>query len=366
MTARVLICCGSGGVGKTTVSAALAVKRAIAGERVAVLTIDPARRLADSLAIGEIGNTAREVPLQGAAPGGRLDAMMLDSKATFDDLIRRISPSPASAERVLRNRYYGFASEKLGGSHEYMAMQKLLDLWENGPYDTIVLDTPPTRHALDFLAAPQRMAGLFDQGVLRWLVMPASRGGWRALELGSEAVAKVLQKLMGEGTIKEIAEFFDAFRDLWDGFRERSLRVDALLSDPSTQFLLVSSPTPSSRAEALFFLGELSERGLPFGGFLVNRVVPGPAHALVEADLPQEGPLEPEAWQAVCSALLRAHADRDRRARAHGQSIAALLEAGPADAPCWQIPEQPRDLHQLEDLVSLAEYLPPVEATPGP
>lgn len=271
MTARVLICCGSGGVGKTTVSAALAIQRAVAGERVAVLTIDPARRLADSLGIGEIGNTARAVPLPAAA-AGHLDAMMLDAKATFDDLIRRISPSEASAERVLRNRYYQFASEKLGGSHEYMAMQKLLDLWENGPYDTIVLDTPPTRHALDFLAAPQRMAGLFDQGVLRWLVMPASRGGWRALELGSEAVAKVLQKLMGEGTIREIADFFEAFRDLWDGFRERSLRVDALLADPSTRFLLVSSPAPSSRAEALFFLGELGARGLPFGGFLVNRV----------------------------------------------------------------------------------------------
>lgn len=362
MTARVLICCGSGGVGKTTISAALAIKRAMAGERVAVLTIDPARRLADSLSIGEIGNTAREVPLQGAAPGGRLDAMMLDAKATFDGLIRRISPSSASAERVLSNRYYQFASEKLGGSHEYMAMQKLLDLWETGPYDTIVLDTPPTRHALDFLAAPQRMAGLFDQGVLRWLVMPASRGGWRALELGSEAVAKVLQKLMGEETIQEIAEFFEAFRDLWDGFRERSLRVDALLADPSTRFLLVSSPAPSSRTEALFFLGELSDRGLPFGGFLVNRVVPPPEHAFAEGDLPSTGPMTPGAREAVRAALSRAHADRSRRARAHAVSVRALRDSGPGNAPCWMIPEQVRDLHKLEDLVDLAEHLPAVGA----
>lgn len=359
MTARVLICCGSGGVGKTTVSAAVAIKRAMAGERVAVLTIDPARRLADSLSIGEIGNTARPVPLQGAAPGGSLDAMMLDAKATFDDLIRRISPSPASAERVLANRYYQFASEKLGGSHEYMAMQKLLDLWENGPYDTIVLDTPPTRHALDFLAAPRRMAGLFDQGVLRWLVMPASRGGWRALELGSEAVAKVLQKMMGEGTIREIAEFFEAFRDLWDGFRERSLRVDALLADPATRFLLVSSPAPASRSEALFFLGELSERGLPFGGFLVNRVVLPPEHTL--PDGPLATALDAPARDVVDAALRDAWADRTRRAGAHATSIAALRQAGPVDAPCWLIPEQTRDLHRLEDLVGLAEFLPSIE-----
>jgi anion-transporting ArsA/GET3 family ATPase len=240
-----------------------------------------------------------------------------------------------------------------------MAMQKLLDLWESGPYDTIVLDTPPTRHALDFLAAPRRMAGLFDQGVLRWLVMPASRGGWRALELGSEAVAKVLTKMMGEGTIREIAEFFEAFRDLWDGFRERSLRVDALLADPATRFLLVSSPAPASRGEALFFLRELSERGLPFGGFLVNRVVQAPAHTL--PDGPVQTGLEGPAHDAVVAALRQASADRARRAAAHAASVAALRQAGPDDAPCWQIPEQPRDLHRLDDLVGLAEHLPPLD-----
>ena len=287
--------------------------------------------------------------------------MMLDAKATFDALIRRISPSAESAERVLHNRYYQFASEKLGGSHEYMAMQKLLDLWEHGPYDTIVLDTPPTRHALDFLAAPQRMAGLFDQGVLRWLVMPASRGGWRALELGSEAVAKVLKKIMGEGTISEIAEFFEAFRDLWDGFRERSLRVDALLADPTPRFLLVSSPEPASRTEALFFLEQLAERGLPFGGFLVNRVVRPPRHALAADQIPRAGPVAAEAWEEVRAALLKVWEDRVRRAAAHAASVAALRAAGPADAPCWEIPEQPRDLHRLADLQALAQHLPLID-----
>ncbi len=361
MTARVLVCCGSGGVGKTTMSAAVAVKRALAGERVAVLTIDPARRLADSLSIGEIGNTPRRVPLETlGATGGALDAMMLDPKATFDDLIRRTSPSAASAERVLANRYYRFASEKLGGIHEYMAMHKLLDLWEHGPYDTIVLDTPPTRHALDFLAAPQRMAGLFDAGVLRWISMPATKGGWRALELGSEAIARVLKKMMGQGTIEEIAEFFEAFRDLWDGFRERSLRVDALLADPATRFLLVTSPAPAARTEALFFLAELGRRGLPFGGFLVNRTTLPPRHALTDADVPTDGPLEATAWAAVRAGILQAPARQAALAAEHAEAIAALRAAGPADASCWIVPEQPQDLHQLVDLASLGPHLPAV------
>ena len=200
---RVVICSGSGGVGKTTVSAALALKWALEGQRVAVLTIDPARRLADSLSIGEIGNTAVRVPIENLSPGatGHLDAMMLDAKATFDDLVRRFAPTDEAATRILANRYYQFASTRLGGSHEYMAMERLYELWHHGGYDVVVLDTPPTRHALDFLRAPDRMATLMDEGVLRWLVMPATRSGWRALELGSEAVAKVLKKVMGKGTI---------------------------------------------------------------------------------------------------------------------------------------------------------------------
>jgi len=360
MSARILICCGSGGVGKTTVSAAIAVKRAMAGERVVVLTIDPARRLADSLAIGELGNTARRVPLEGATPGGRLDAMMLDAKDTFDELIRRISPSTASAERVLSNRYYQSASEKLGGSHEYMAMQKLLDLWEHGPYDTIVLDTPPTRHALDFLSAPQRMAGLFDQGVLRWLVMPSHRGGWRALELGSEAVTKVLTRMMGDQTIQEIAEFFEAFRDLWDGFRDRSMRVDALLADPATRFLLVTSPAPHARSEAMYFLSELERRGLPFSGFVVNRVTPVSAHALPEGPLHARGTTDADAagGSALDTALRAAWTTRQARARSEAVGIADLRRAAPPGAAFWIVPEQARDLHQLADLVGLGAHLP--------
>ena len=366
MSARVLVCCGSGGVGKTTVSAALAIKLACQGQRVAVLTIDPARRLADSLGIGSLSNTARRVPLEALAPTaeakGTLDAMMLDAKATFDDLIRRVSPSPASARRILANRYYQFASERLGGMHEYMAMERLLDLYQTSPYDVIIVDTPPTRHALDFLKAPDRMAGLFDQGVMRWLVMPATQGGWRALELGSEVVARVLKRILGRSTIGEIAEFFEDFRELWDGFTDRSRRVQALLADPSTRFLLITSPAEAAQQEALFFLELLQERGLPFGGFIINRVAEPPAQAeaglaALHADAPPAG-LSEGTWTAVARGLEDAVDRRARRAARHRERIERLVNNAPSDAPRWEIPEQETDLHDLAALAALAAFLP--------
>jgi anion-transporting ArsA/GET3 family ATPase len=369
MTARVVICCGSGGVGKTTVSAALAIRLAREGHRVAVLTIDPARRLADSLGIGELGNTARRVPLERVDPdcSGSLDAMMLDAKATFDDLIRRVAPSSAAAERILGNRYYRFASQRLGGSHEYMAMEKLLDLWQTGPYDVIVLDTPPTRHALDFLHAPDRMAGLFDQGVMRWLVMPATQGGWRALELGSEVVARVLERILGRGTIGEIAEFFEDFRDLWDGFTERSKRVNALLGDPATRFMLVTSPAEAAQTEALYFLEVLRARGLPFGGFVLNRVTEAPAHAPGADSLAAARPasIPPERWAEITAGVATAVELRAATAARQQARIAHLRGAGPADAPMWLVPEADADLHDLTDLAALGPHLPAAPWSPG-
>ena len=362
MSARVIICCGSGGVGKTTVSAALAARFAREGLRVAVLTIDPARRLADSLGIGELTNTPRRVPLDRVVPDstGHLDAMMLDAKSTFDEMVRRWSPDAESAERVLANRYYQAASTRLGGSHEYMAMERLLQLWKGGDYDVVVLDTPPTRHALDFLKAPDRMSGLMDQGVLRWLVMPKTRGGWRALEFGSEAVARVLKRLVGRGVIGEIAEFFDAFRGLADRMRDRSLEVRNLLRDPHTRFLLVTSPAPTARAEALYFLDVLKTEKMPFGGFVVNRTATAPVHPLLASDLPEVPPdgLSPDAWSACRGALLEAHAARSEQAAVHADAVRILREAGPRGAPCWLVPEQAEDLHDLHGLVGLGPHLP--------
>jgi anion-transporting ArsA/GET3 family ATPase len=360
---RVLVCCGSGGVGKTSLSAALAIKLARSGLRVAVLTIDPARRLADGLGVGALGNDAREVPLRalfGDDGGGRLDALMLDARSTFDNLVRRFAPDPRAAQRVLDNRYYQFASTRLGGSHEYMAMERLLELVQSGSYDVVVLDTPPTRHALDFLRAPERMSGLMDQGVLKWLVMPAGVGGWRALEFGSEAVSSVLKALLGEGTVGEIAEFFDAFRGLGDGMRQRSLAVRALLRAPTTRFFLVSSPAAAARAEALFFLAVLREERMPFGGFLVNRVAAAPP-AFSRGEWSGRSPAEALALDAV-DALCAEQADL---AAAHAKAVAALRAEGPAGAACWLVPEQSGELHELSALIALGAALPDAESVWG-
>ena len=357
----VVICCGSGGVGKTTVSAALALKWACAGLRVAVLTIDPARRLADSLSIGELSNAARAVPLDGldAAPGGRLDAMMLDAQATFDELVGRLADTPEARDRILNNRYYRFASTRLGGSHEYMAMERLLQLAEGGAYDVVVLDTPPTRHALDFLRAPDRMAGLMDQGVLSWLVMPAKRGGWRALELGSEALTRVLKRLIGKGTIGEIADFFEAFVSVAEGMRERSLAVHDLLRSPRTRFLLVTTPAPAARAEALYFLELLSEKQMPFGGFLINRFLAPPLHPLTDTDLAAVGA---ELSAPVQAALRRAHALRQAQSATHERSIADLQAAAHRQAPAWRLPDKGEDIHDLQGLIDLGADLPAPDA----
>lgn len=354
MNASVIICCGSGGVGKTTSSAALALKLAIDGHRVVVLTIDPARRLADSLNIGTIGGDPTRVPLPDAS--GRCDAVMLDVAETFVGLIRRFASSEENAERILNNRYFQFASTRLGGVHEYMAAEKVRELAVCGAYDVVVVDTPPTRNALEFLRAPERLAGLMDGAVMRWMAMPASRGGWRVLELGGEAAAKVLRRLVGDGTIGEIAQFFDLFRDLWDGFHERSLEVQAMLRGPHTRFLLVTSPAPTARSEALFFLEQLVQQEMPFAGFIINRVQQAPSETLDRSVFPSEGPLEH--WSILCDQVVETHTNQSLLAEIDHRNIQALKAAGPKHAAHWMIPDQGRPVNHLDDLISLATHLP--------
>ena len=351
MSAQIVVCCGSGGVGKTSTSAALGLALAQAGHRVALLTIDPARRLADSLNLGEIGGTPTRVPMHGVS--GSCDALMLDVEETFEALIRRTATSEESAERILNNRYFQFASTRLGGVHEYMAAEKVRELALSPDYDWVVVDTPPARNALDFLRAPERIAGLMDGGVVRWMAIPASRGGWRALELGGEAVARVLRRLVGKGTIGEIAEFFELFRDLWEGFHTRSNELQLLLSSQRTRFFLITSPAPTARSEALFFLDQLAEFDVPFGGFIINRVERPPVHNdELRPHLPAGLP------QSLVDAVCTIPEKQQLTATEHSKSIRSLLSAGPQDADHWIVPDLGKPINQLEDLLELASHLP--------
>jgi anion-transporting ArsA/GET3 family ATPase len=356
MSAQIVICCGSGGVGKTTTSAALALKWAMSGSSVCVLTIDPARRLADSLDIGQLGAEATPIPLPGAQ--GRCDALMLNVPDTFEGLIHQFADSPETAHRILDNRYFQFASNRLGGVHEFMAAERVRQLAAGGHYDVVVVDTPPTRNALDFLNAPERMAGLMDGAVMRWMSMPATRGGWRALELGSEAVTRVLRLLVGQSTIGEIAQFFDLFRDLWDGFRARSLDMQRMLRDESTRFVLISSPEPTARGEALFFLNQLKAQGMPFGGFIVNRVEMATTRGIQPSDFPPDGPGD---WGSTVGQLVAICGVQARLAEIHERSIQALISAGPDGTKHWTIPHQGHPIHKLQDLLSIGSHLPDLD-----
>ena len=354
MNCQIVICCGSGGVGKTTTSAALALKWAKAGDRVVVLTIDPARRLADSLNIGSIGGDPTPVPLSNTT--GSLHAVMLDVQATFEGLIKRLASSKEAAQQIFDNRYFQFASSRLGGVHEYMAAEKVWELSMSGNYDVVVVDTPPTRNALDFLRAPERMASLMDGAVMRWMSMPATKGGWRALEMGSEVVARVLRKLVGESTIGEIAEFFNMFRDLWDGFHVRSMDIHTLLRGRETQFLLVTSPAPSARSEALFFLELLHKQTMPFSGFIVNRTEVAPKFDLQREHFPEHSQIPN--WSSICKAVENAVVMQSKLAESVDQSVSAIRSAAPMDAGLWLIPNQAQPINQLDDLLGLGEFLP--------
>ncbi|HYG69871.1 MAG TPA: ArsA-related P-loop ATPase, partial [Anaeromyxobacteraceae bacterium] len=275
---RVAVCVGSGGVGKTTVAAALALSRALAGGRALVCTIDPARRLANALGLSTLGNVESHVPEHkfaeaGLAPPGQLFAMMLDVKRTWDDLVARHAPDPARRERILRNRLYQQMSAALAGSQEYMAMEKLYELATDRDYDLIVLDTPPTAHALDFLDAPDRILDFLGNETARAILAPALRAGGfglRLAQLGGGYVAKTLARFTGQEVLGDLGDFLQSFQGMYDGFKERAAAVRALLSQDDVGFVLVSSPASASVDEALAFHERLHAEAMPIAGFVAN------------------------------------------------------------------------------------------------
>ena len=279
---EIIVCAGAGGVGKTTTSAAIGIRAAIEGKKVAVLTIDPAKRLASSLGMKELSNaptkvSPRKFDAVGIKPKGELWAMMLDTKTTFDEVVTQYAPTPEQAERIIGNRFYRNIAGTLSGTQEYMAMEKLYELYADGDYDLIVIDTPPTRNALDFLDAPKRMTEFFDSKVLRWFLLPYMKAGggiFRVANVAAMTFLKIVKRIVGSDVLEDTAEFFGNLEGMYDGFKQRARDVAALLKSDVTSFVVVTSPADESVTEATFFASRLNESGLPFGALVVNRVHP--------------------------------------------------------------------------------------------
>jgi anion-transporting ArsA/GET3 family ATPase len=271
---KIMICCGSGGVGKTPTSAAIALRAAEAGRKVVVLTIDPARRLAQSLGVGELDNTPRPVTRIDTAAGGSLDAMMLDMKGTFDDVVMAHS-TPEKAAAILQNQFYMALSSEFSGTQEYMAMEKLGQLHSeaeaHGTWDLIVVDTPPARSALDFLDAPEHLSSLLDGRFLRLLLHPAS-GPMRLMSAGFGVISAVMTKILGAQIIGDVQTFVRAFEALFGGFRQRATSTFELLSSRHSTFLVVATPQHDALREAAYFVDRLTEEGMPLSGMVLNRV----------------------------------------------------------------------------------------------
>jgi anion-transporting ArsA/GET3 family ATPase len=267
----ILVCCGSGGVGKTTTAAALALEAAQQGKRACVVTIDPAKRLADALGLDSLTNTAGRVALQEGVTG-ELWALMLDTKSTFDALVTRYAAAD-QADRILANRMYRNIAGALSGTQEYMAMEKLYELHDEGNFDVIVIDTPPSRNALDFLDAPRRLTRFLDNRLFRIVVMP-TRAYLKAVSVATQAFLRTVSRVVGAQVVSDAVAFFQAFEGMEEGFRNRAQAVLELLSDPTTAFVLVAAPRRDAVEEAAFFADRLRESSIDVDALVVNRVHP--------------------------------------------------------------------------------------------
>ncbi len=354
----ICICAGSGGVGKTTTSAAIAAGLASRGQKVAVLTIDPAKRLADSLGLKELENEPRKVDPKlfeaaGAEMRGELWAMMLDAKATFDELVRKHAPDAETRDRILENRIYRQLSNALAGSQEYMAMEKLFEIHQEGLYDFLVLDTPPSRNALDFLDAPKRLTQFIEGRGMQMFMKPTGLAT-KVVGRGSSMAMSVLKRVTGLDLLTDLSDFFQAFSGMVDGFRERAKRVSELLADPATTFVVVCGPQGEPITEAVYFHRKLVEAKLPVGGVIVNKV-----HYETEADLASgevqtdlNGLLADELADRVASNF----ADYQALARRDAGNVEHLMgELRPKAV--IRIPYLDEDVHDLGALLKIDRYL---------
>jgi len=370
---KVVVVCGTGGVGKTTISASLALTAARTGRRVLVMTIDPARRLASSLGINEKLGEATPIALdglpgtEGVLPeGAALHAMMLDAKSTWDGVVHRFAPNERSRDRILTNRYYQRAAGSLAGSQEYMAMEKLLEVVLSERYDLIVLDTPPTRNALDFLEAPQRMMGILQDSIIKWIA--PSKGGFSAARAGAllfgrgqQAMFSVFERFVGSDVLSGISEFISSFSGLLDGMRSRAGEVMNLLSSADTAFVLVASPNRVSLDEALYFHDRLGESDIEVRAIIVNRTQSnGPIHPDSLTESPFDAGFsrsEGAGRDALIESIWTSYRSYLKQRQVDERSINELHRHCGTSLPLIRIPRLEGEVHDLEALSKVGQLL---------
>jgi anion-transporting ArsA/GET3 family ATPase len=353
---HVLVCCGTGGVGKTTTAAALAIEGARQGRRVVVVTIDPAKRLANALGLDDLSNTPHEIErarwdVDGlAAPGGELHALMLDTPSTFDQLVVKHAVTEEQVDAILGNRFYRNVAGALSGTQEYMAMEKLYELHEEGGFDLIVVDTPPTRHALDFLDAPRRLTRLLDNRIFRLLMVPTLK----VTGVAARAFLRTVARVVGHDVVDDVVAFFRAFEGMEEGFRERAQAVKQLLDSAATAFVLVTTPRRDAVEEAEYFAARLAETGRSVEALVVNRVHPHfidePADGLRRraADLAGRAPELAASFANLA----------DFEAVATGERLRlAGLEGRIGSAAVVEVPELGHEVYDFAALHAVGRYL---------
>jgi anion-transporting ArsA/GET3 family ATPase len=356
---EIIVCCGAGGVGKTTTSAALALRAAERGRKVVVLTIDPARRLAQSMGIERLDNTPRPVADVDTTAGGSLDAMMLDMKRTFDEVVEG-QASPEKARQILENPFYVALSSSFAGTQEYMAMEKLGQLHRqalaDGSHDLIVVDTPPSRSALDFLDAPERLSSFLDGRFIRLLLAPA-RGPARLMTAGVSVVTNALTKVLGAQILRDMQTFVAAFDTLFGGFRQRAEQTFALLQADGTAFVVVAAPEPDALREAAYFVDRLTDDHMPLAGLVVNRASPSAQTELsAEEAITAADRLRASDSSSLAAGLLQLHADRVRIIERE-EDLRDRFVASHPHVPTAVVPAMAGDIHDLDGLRTIGEKL---------
>jgi anion-transporting ArsA/GET3 family ATPase len=360
---RVVVTCGSGGVGKTTTAAAVALLGADAGRRTVVLTIDPAKRLAQSMGLTELDNTPREVK---GVDNGQLFAMMLDMKRTFDDVVVEHS-TPERAAQIMENPFYQSLSSSFAGTQEYMAMEKLGQLVGANEWDLIVVDTPPSRSALDFLDAPNRLGRFLDGRMIRMLTAPARAGGRTGMKMMSAGLglfSKVFSRILGGDLLRDISSFVAALETMFGGFRERAQHTYELLKAPGTAFVVVAAPEPDALREASYFVERLSAERMPLAGLVVNRMhrtapLPGGDRigaARAEAAADALAAKQPTEATELAAAALRVHAEVAAAAE-HDARMARRFCAAHPEVRVVTVPALPADVHDLDGLREIGALL---------